>query len=120
MVASDGESHPAGQGLEAERESATWVIATSAPRVEGLAANSAGSGLRVTATGTDVATPIVRAEYSVDAGEWRWVEPVGHVSDSLTERYDFRVPGVSGAGHTVSLRVWDRYENSGSAEAVSR
>ncbi|HWC19354.1 MAG TPA: hypothetical protein VG498_20245, partial [Terriglobales bacterium] len=34
-------------------------------------------------------SPIKRAEYSIDAGEWHYVEPVGQISDSATEEYDF-------------------------------
>ena len=37
----------------------------------------------------DSFSPIKRAEYSIDAGEWHYVEPVGKLSDSPTEEYDF-------------------------------
>src|SRR6202007_933573 len=37
----------------------------------------------------DATSPMAHAEYSVDAGPWEYLEPVGRVSDSLTERYDF-------------------------------
>ena len=39
----------------------------------------------------DSFSTIKRAEYSVDAGDWQFVEPVGQISDSKTESYDFRV-----------------------------
>ena len=36
-------------------------------------------------------TPIRRAEFSVDAGDWQYLEPVGQLSDAKTENYDFNV-----------------------------
>ena len=33
---------------------------------------------------------IKRAEYSVDAGDWQYVEPVGQLADSKTANYDFQ------------------------------
>jgi hypothetical protein len=77
---------------------------------------------------------IKRAEYSVDAGEWQFVEPVGQLSDSKTESYDFRitvpaaspatVPVKSGAAgpveHVIVVRVYDRYDNMNSAKTVIR
>ena len=65
---------------------------------------------------------IKRADYSVDAGEWQFVEPVGQLSDSKTESYDLRVP-VPTAGqleHVVVVRVYDRYDNMSSAKTVIR
>jgi hypothetical protein len=55
------------------------------------------------------------------------LEPVGKVSDSLTERYDFTVPvpaattPVSDAKeHVLAVRVYDRYENVVAVKAVVR
>ena len=47
--------------------------------------------IHVTFRATDSFSNIKRAEYSVDAGDWQFVEPVGQLSDSKTESYDFRV-----------------------------
>ena len=40
----------------------------------------------------DSFSPISRAEYSLDAGDWQTVEPVGKISDYKVENYDFNVP----------------------------
>ena len=123
VVASDAPSHTPAEALSADRESASFRIDTATPRVADLAAVRAGNALHVTATATNVATPVVRAEYSVDAGPWQFVEPVGRLSDLLMERYDFTAPlPPDGAGgeHTVTLRVFDRYDNAGAAKAVAR
>lgn len=130
VVASDGPSQPPGEGLSGERESAGFLIDTATPEISGLSATLAGRGVHVTATATDMATPIARAEYSVDAGPWQYVEPVGRLSDSLVEHYDFSAtlePAEGGKGarsaaaleHTVTLRVFDRYDNAGAAKTVA-
>jgi hypothetical protein len=134
VVASDAPSHPPGQGLTGERESASFLIDTATPGITGLTATFSASGsrpgLHITATATDAATPIARAEYSIDAGPWQYVEPTGRLSDSLVEHYDFvaliEPPANQKTGqaapatqHTVTLRVFDRYENAGAAETVA-
>ncbi len=73
----------------------------------------------MTATATGSRTPIAHAEYSLDAGPWQYVEPVGRLSDAVREQYDFRVPLPAGAattGHVLTLRAFDRYDNEGSAK----
>jgi hypothetical protein len=128
VVASDAPSHPPGEGLSGEHESASFLIDTATPAVTGLSATLAGRSVHVTATATDMATPIARAEYSVDAGPWQYVEPVGRLSDSLVEHYEFSAsldPAEGGkvalpaSEHTVTLRVFDRYENAGAAKTVA-
>jgi len=69
----------------------------------------------------DSYSPIKRAEYSLDAGDWQFVEPVGLLSDSKAENYDFVIPlpaGAPPAEHAVIVRVYDRFDNMGSAKAV--
>jgi hypothetical protein len=51
-----------------------------------------GSVLHVTFTSRDTFSAIKRAEFSVDAGEWQFVEPVGQLSDAKMEAYDFNAP----------------------------
>ncbi len=71
-------------------------------------------------------SPLKRAEYSVDAGEWSYVEPIGQLSDAKTESYDFKVTlesakdGGASSEHVVVVRVYDRYENMGAAKILVR
>ncbi len=115
VVATDAPSHPAGQALTGERVSDLFLIDTATPQVPALEVKREGANLHVTATATDQKTPIARAEYSLDAAPWQYVEPVGRLSDSLREQYDFRVPAGAGP-HTLTLRVFDRFDNEGSAK----
>ena len=131
VVASDAPSHSPGEALTAERESARFEVDTTPPRIESLAASPEGTDLHVSFRAVDGFSPIKRAEYSVDAGEWRYVEPIGEISDSKTENYDFnvRIPAdpaapvektasPSQSEHVIVVRVYDRYDNMSSAKAV--
>jgi hypothetical protein len=130
VVASDAPSHSPDQALTAEKESARFEVDTTAPQITGLTAAIMGDQLHVTFHAADNFSPIKRAEYSVDAADWQFVEPTGQLSDSKNESYDFRVPlpGLdSGASkkateieHMVVVRVYDRYDNMNSAKAVVR
>ena len=134
VVASDSPDHPDSEALTGERVSEAFVVDTTPP-VPGVltAAMVAGSPARIHATfsAKDAVSPIAHAEYSVDAGPWQFLEPVGRVSDSFEERYDFTaaVPVVSGdaaagvvnaAEHVLAVRVYDRYENVVVVKAVVR
>lgn len=120
VVVTDAPSHPADAALTGERVSDLFLIDTATPVVAPLTAQRAGNAIHVTAAVTDAKTPVARAEYSLDAGPWQYVEPVGRLADSLHEQYDFAVPitpkSEPSASHTLTLRAFDRYDNAGSAK----
>jgi WD40 repeat protein len=148
VVASDAPSHSPEDALSDEKESQRFEVDNTAPRIENLAARVEGQDLHVTFHAADDGSPIKRAEYSIDAGEWQYVEPVGALSDAKIENYDFTVllsnappvteepaeqkrkkgkpapaaaaaPTVS-AEHVVVVRVYDRAENVASAKFVTK
>jgi len=43
---------------------------------------------------------------------------VMHISDAPEEHYDFTIAAVSSGEHTIAVRVYDRFENVGSAKTV--
>jgi len=123
VVASDAPSHSPGEGLTVERESRRFEVDTTPPRIENLAASVESGQIHVHFRAEDGFSPIRRAEYSVDAGEWKYVEPVGKISDAKVEEYDFRATPDAGkdnsaSEHVVVVRVYDRYENLGTAKTV--
>jgi hypothetical protein len=124
VVASDAPSHSPGEALRAERESRRFEVDTTPPRIEGLTASVEGGQIHVRFRAEDGFSPIKKAEYSVDAGEWKYVEPVGKISDAKMEEYDFKVTPEAGkdgspsSEHVVVLRVYDRYDNAGAAKTV--
>jgi WD40 repeat protein len=134
VVASDAPSHSPGEALIGERRSERFVLDTATPLVSNLVARLEGGKLHVTAEAKDPASAIARAEYSIDAGPWQYIEPVGKISDAATESYDFsaplpqpseqlrvaKLPPANPNEHTVTLRVVDRYDNSTTAKTVVR
>ena len=105
VVASDGPSHSPGEALTASKESRRFEVDTTPPRIENLSASVEGGQIHVTFRAGDGFSAIKRAEYSVDAGEWKYVEPIGRLSDAKTENYDFKV-----TPETVSYTHLDVYK----------
>jgi WD40 repeat protein len=126
VVASDAPSHSPGEALTASRESRRFEVDTTPPRIENLAASSDGGEIHIGFRAIDSFSPVKRAEYSVDAGDWKYVEPVGQLSDSRTENYDFKAAleagkdGLAATEHVIVVRVYDRYDNMGAAKTVIR
>jgi hypothetical protein len=124
VVASDEPSHSPGEALSVQRESRRFEVDTTPPRIENLTASVEGGQIHVRFRAGDGFSMIKRAEYSVDAGDWKYVEPVGQLSDARTEEYDFKVApengkdGVASSEHVVVVRVYDRYENMGAAKTL--
>jgi hypothetical protein len=126
---SDAASHSPGEALTAQRESARFEVDTTPPVIASLSAVVEGGQVRVRFRATDSFSSIKRAEYSLDAGDWQFVEPVGQLSDSKTEDYDFRVPVTAAAAagsmpvssdHVVVVRAYDRFDNLATAKVVVR
>ncbi len=138
VVASDSPSHSPGEELTAEKESARVEVDTTAPNIENLHAVVEGDNIHVTFRATDSFSPLKRAEYSLDANDWQYVEPVGQIADSKTETYDFKIsiPAESLATqaaaakarkndsgqveHVIVMRVYDRFDNMSAAKTVIR
>jgi hypothetical protein len=124
VVASDAPSHSPGEALTAERESRRFEVDTTPPRIENLTASVESGQIHVRFRAEDGFSPIKKAEYSVDAGEWKYVEPVGKISDAKLEEYDFKVTPEAGKDgspsteHVVVVRAYDRYDNLGAAKTV--
>ena len=121
VVASDSPSHSPGEALSSERESDRFEVDTTPPQIQDLKASVQGDKIRVQFRAADSFSTIKRAEYSLDAGDWHFVEPVGQLSDAKTESYDFALPipeDQSGQEHVVVVRAYDRYDNMNSAKMV--
>ena len=122
VVASDAPSHSPGEALTASRESRRFEVDTTPPRIENLAASLESQQIHIRFRAEDGFSTIKRAEYSVDAGEWRYVEPTGQLSDAKVEDYDFKVPVEATkdaeSEHVVVVRVYDKYDDMGAAKTV--
>jgi hypothetical protein len=139
VVASDAPVHTDAEALTGEKVSEVFVVDTTPPvpgvleaKMQTLFAQSGPNKatipfIHATLEVRDATSPIAHAEYSLDAGPWQYLEPVGKVSDSLTERYDFTVavpaataPVADAKEHVLAVRVYDRYENVVAVKAVVR
>jgi WD40 repeat protein len=142
VVASDAPSHTPEDALTDEKESTRFEVDNTPPRIQNLAARVEGQQLHVTFLATDDFSTIKRAEYSIDAGEWQYLEPVGQISDAKTENYDFsavltmppqaledqsdkakhgskkNAPPLT--EHVVVVRVYDRYDNEATAKYITK
>jgi hypothetical protein len=132
VAASDAPSHSPEDALTASRVSARFEIDTTTPQVQNLNAAVNNTALHITFRAIDGFSAIKRAEYSIDAGEWQFVEPVGGLSDYRVENYDFSVPlpqpksnaearkNTAAGEHVVVVRVYDLYDNLAAAKYVVR
>ncbi len=143
VAASDAPSHTPEDALSEERQSNRFEIDNTAPKIENLTAKVESQQLHVTFRAVDDFSPIKRAEYSIDAGEWQFLEPVGQISDAKAENYDFNVPLIQPqqsledqteqkrahgpsknkppvTEHVVVVRVYDRYDNEATMKYVAK
>ncbi len=132
VVASDAPSHSPGEDLYAHQVSARFEVDNTAPVIGNLSASIEAKQIRIRFHASDSFSIIKRAEYSLDGGDWQFVEPVGQLSDSKNEDYDFRTalpqPGVamppvgeSMAGdHVIVVRAYDRFDNLATAKTLIR
>jgi len=131
VVASDALSHPAGGGLTGYKDTRHFLIDTTPPVVSALRATLANGSIHAVFDAHAKLSTIAHAYYSVDAGPWRYVEPVGHLSDSTEEHYDFTasvpkpeanlpasVSPASPSQHVIAVRVEDRAGNMTTEKAV--
>jgi hypothetical protein len=105
VVASDAPSHSPEEALSDERESNRFEVDTTPPQVQNLNAAAENDQLHITFRAVDGFSSVRRAEYSVDAGEWQYVEPIGQLSDYRIENYDFSIPVPGGHNGTVASTV---------------
>jgi hypothetical protein len=138
VVASDAPVHTDSEALTGERVGTVFVVdstppvpgtltATMVPAPAGASQVRSAQKIHATLEVHDATSPIAHAEYSVDAGPWQYLEPVGRVSDSQTEQYDFTAavpqtttPVTDAKEHVIAVRVYDRYDNMAAVKAVVR
>ena len=113
VVARDTPSNPESLALSGEKTSEPVTIDNMPPTVTAISNTAA----QVVFEGTDLASFITRAEYSINAGDWRPIYPQDGMSDSPSERYIVNLPNEAGE-YAVTLRVFDVKGNSGNARRI--
>jgi hypothetical protein len=131
VVASDAPSHTPGNMLTAAKESERFEVDTTPPVVHTLTAVRQGLCAKdhpcdptvlVTFEADDAFSTIAHAEYSLDAGPWQFIDPVGGLSDSKTEHYAIHlsasIQDTKISEHLITVRVYDRHDNVGVAKTL--
>ncbi len=131
VIASDAPAHNPGDELSAEKISPRFVVDTTPPVLANVKASGSAvqcaagvctQSLAISFDADDATSPIARAEYSIDAGPWQFLAPVGKLSDSRHEHYELHVPAAESANraseHLITVRAADRYDNVGVARAI--
>jgi hypothetical protein len=105
VAASDAPSHSPEEALFDENESTRFEVDTTPPQVQDLNAAIEADQLHITFRAVDGFSDVRRAEFSVDAGEWQYVEPVGQLSDYRLENYDFNIPAPAANARVAQASV---------------
>lgn len=115
IVASDAASNPLGEGLTGTMYSDRFEVDNTPPAAVNLRQSLATGGVRVQFEGRDSYSIITRAEYSVDSGDWLIVFPTDRTSDAPEESYEILLKDLAPGEHTITVRVYDQFENSATA-----
>jgi hypothetical protein len=121
IIVSDSSSNPAVLALTGERESDRFLVVNTPPRIENFRVNPNPTDVNGAAILFDAAsssTAIARGQFSVDAGDWQILFPVGLLSDALRESYQITLAALPAGEHTIAVQVFDRYENSAAAKVT--
>jgi sugar lactone lactonase YvrE len=119
ITASDGPSNPPADALSVKMESDPFVIDNTPPKISNLTAARNGGKLEVRWHAADALNNVVRAEYSLDGGDWTVVAPVSKLSDSLELDYVLSLDAAAGE-HTIAVRAVDDYDNLTTEKVVAR
>jgi hypothetical protein len=131
VVASNAPSNTPADALTGEKVSERFEVDTTPPVVSGLNVSGEAAPI-VIFDAEDAFSTIAHAEYSLDAGPWQFIEPVGGLSDSKQEHYEIHLTAAALAGqtgsdrkdkdssgeHLITVRVYDRHDNVGVAKTI--
>jgi hypothetical protein len=105
--ASDAPSNSPGTALTGERESSSFEIDNSPPRIV-VPAAAKTNPLRFTVR--DDHSPVQRVEYSLEGDRWRVIYPLDGIPDSRVE--EFEIDLGDNVGRTVTIRATDAMNNA--------
>ena len=111
VVASDAPSNPPALALRGENISDRFEVDNTPPRIDELKTESRSRGVEVSFLARDTYSPLKKAEYSVDAGEWKLIFPQSGTTDAREHRYQFGLEEMEPGEHTAVVRVYDRFDN---------
>ncbi|MBM3764077.1 MAG: hypothetical protein FJW32_01680 [Acidobacteria bacterium] len=119
VTATDAPSNPPGKGLTNSLESEPFPIDNTPPVIRNLAATSSGNNVTIAFTAADTGGILTKAEYSINAGDWIYIEPTTRLSDARDHSYNVTVERPAGE-ISVAVRVTDEFDNHAVDKAVVR
>ncbi len=114
VAASDALSNPRALSLSGEADSVAFDIDNTPPSIRVIGVRRDGAKPVIAFEAADAQSPIQRADYSVEAGQWRPAAPTDGICDSRVERFEIVVEGAASA---VVIRVLDTMGNVATARA---
>jgi hypothetical protein len=128
ITATDAPSNPAAVALTGSKESAAFLVDTTPPVLDALAAEMQNGAIHLHFSAKTTLARIARATVSIDAGPWQILDPTGLLSDAPAERYDVTLPlpapddpnaqPIPPQQHSVAVRVFDSAGNVAIGKAV--
>jgi hypothetical protein len=118
VVASDREANPPSTAREAQLISSPVLIDNTPPVVAFGTVRRDGATAHAEFEAADAASPLRRAEYSLDAASWTPLEAADGVIDSLRERFTLDLAGLTPGEHLLVVRAADSAGNTGVAKVV--
>jgi hypothetical protein len=108
IAASDAPSNSPGTALTGERESTSFEIDNTPPRI--TLATQGTDGGRIRFSVSDDHSPVQRVEYSLEGERWRVVYPTDGIPDSRVEEFAIELGGNT--GRAVTIRATDAMNNT--------
>ena len=111
VVASDAPSNPPDLSLSGENVSDRFEVDNTPPRIDNLTAAPRSRTVEVRFRAQDSYSPLQKAEYSLDAGEWKSIFPASRTTDARQHSYTVHLENLEPGEHTVVVRVYDQFDN---------
>ena len=118
VVASDRLNNPEELALVGKKESKPFDLDHTPPSVRLQIRPAAGGSVLVEGSLNDAASPLWKADYAVNSGDWKVVFPVDRIFDSRTETLRFEIQELTAGEYTVVVRATDALGNVGVGKAT--
>jgi len=116
ITASDSPSNTPENALSTQEESDPFTIDNTPPRITKLSAK----GRTIEWHAADDISTIIKAEYSLDGGDWIVVDPVTKLSDSRALDYSLTLGTLTPGEHTIAVRSTDDFDNTAVEKLILR
>lgn len=115
IAATDSPSNSPGTALVGERESSSFEVDNTPPRVVFPEKRDAKT-LRFTVV--DDHSPVQKVEYSLEGDRWRVIYPLDGIADSRSEEFEIEIGDNS--ARSLTIRATDSMNNASTAVASSQ